>query len=405
MTIDNDELEAIGARLTDSILASYERSSRLNYRSYRRALELSGLADAHLTVREAVQSTARNFATAELLYLQADPEYPMIVKMISVPGKSSGGPNPDCNYQQASLHGDHSYRISGNRGSAALFDIQVNTSSPADPMNARFVSSLDAMGYEIAPGEDMEVVLSTEKHDGHWLPLPEGAATILIRQVYNDWDNESPAMLVIERVGASYPPPPPTPEQLEKRVQAMNSYLHNLTDVLQLVAANYLKEGANSLHHIPIPSTLGFAAYEYLWGNYVCKSDEAVVLEFKMPRTRYGAVNIHNLVGDDAEFHLRHTSINGYQGQTDSDGIFRVVISHDDPGTRNWLDASGRGSALLAARFYKPDEVPVPRLKVVPFDKVRDYLPKDTALVTPAERQEIMRRRLLSVYRRLITDY
>ena len=117
MTIDNDELEAIGARLTDSILTSYERSSRLNYRSYRRALKLSGLADAHLTVLEAVQSTARNFATAELLYLQADPEYPMIVKMISVPGKSSGGPNPDCNYQQASLHGDHSW-ISGNRCSA-----------------------------------------------------------------------------------------------------------------------------------------------------------------------------------------------------------------------------------------------------------------------------------------------
>lgn len=185
----------------------------------------------------------------------------------------------------------------------------------------------------------------------------------------------------------------------------MNSYLHNLTDVLQFVAANYLKEGANSLHHVPIPSTLGFAAYEYLWGNYVCNSDEAVVLEFKMPRTRYGAVNIHNLVGDDAEFHLRHTSINGYQGQTDSDGIFRVVISHDDPGTRNWLDASGRVSAFLAARFYKPDEVPVPRMQVVPIDKVRAYLPEDTAFVTQAERQEIMRRRLLSVYRRLNSDY
>lgn len=83
----------------------------------------------------------------------------------------------------------------------------------------------------------------------------------------------------------------------------------------------------------------------------------------------------------------------------------RMIGSHDDPGARNWLDASGRVSAFLAARFYKPDEVPVPRMQVMPFDKVRAYLPEDTALVAPAERQEIMRRRLLSVYRRLMTDY
>ena len=37
--------------------------------------------------------------------------------------------------------------------------------------------------------------------------MPEGPATILMRQVYNDWDVEKPAMLSIERVDATYPPP------------------------------------------------------------------------------------------------------------------------------------------------------------------------------------------------------
>ncbi|MDD9996461.1 MAG: hypothetical protein OXQ89_01820 [Rhodospirillaceae bacterium] len=78
----------------------------------------------------------------------------MLVKMMSIPGRSTGGPNPNCNYQQASLHGDHTYRIFGNRGSAALFDIEVNTSSSADPLSAGMVSSLDAMGTSRRPGDD-----------------------------------------------------------------------------------------------------------------------------------------------------------------------------------------------------------------------------------------------------------
>ena len=400
-----EELEAIGARLTQSILDSYKRSAQLNYRSYTRALELAGLEDAHLTVREAAQTTASFFAAAALLYLRADPEYPMLVKMMSIPGRSTGGPNPDCNYQQASLHGEHTYRIYGNRGSASLFDIQVNTSSSTDPMGAAMISSLDAMGHEIPTDADVEIILSTEKHGGYWLQLPEGPATILIRQVYNDWDVEESARLVIERVGATYPPPPPAPERIEERVQAMNRYLPTLTELLQMVVANNLKGGANSLVHVPIPSTEGFASYEYLWGNYVCRKDEAVVLEFRMPQTKYAGVNIHTLVGDGAEYHLRHTSLNGHQGRTDSDGVFRVVISHEDPGVLNWLDASGRESALLAARFYKPDKVPVPSMQVVQFESVKDHLPDDTALVSPAERQEILKQRLISVHRRLMTDY
>ena len=400
-----EELESIGARLTQSILESYESSSRLGYRSFTRALKLSGQADAHLTVLEGIKSTASFFAAAELLYLQADPAYPMIVKMMSIPGRSTGGPNPDCNYQFASLHGDYSYRIFGNRGSASLFDIQVNTRSADDPMNASMISSLDAMGYEIRPDEEIEIILSTKKQEGYWLPLPEGLATILIRQVYNDWDTEKPAMTMIERIGATYPPPPPDPDQLEEQVQAMTRYLTNLTELLQRVGALYLLGGANSLQHVPVPSTEGFQAYEYLWGNYVCRRDEAIIIEFRMPETRYAGINIHNLVGDGAEYHLRHTSINGFQGNTDGDGIFRVVVSHDDPGVLNWLDASGREAAFLAARFYKPDEVPVPRVQVVPFNEVKARLPEDTALITPAGRQEMMRRRLVSAHQRLMTDY
>ena len=337
MTIDQGsssaearELEESGALLTRSILENYERSTQVACRGMVRALEHSGVLDARRAVQEGVQSSVRQFATAALLCLEADPEYPMLVKLIST-GREAGGPNPDCNYQWASLHGDHTYRIFGNRGSARLFDIQVHSASPADMKNFKTITSLDGMGYDIPADEEVEIV--------------------------------------------------------------------------QHVSANYFKGGVNSLEHVPVPSEAGFSAYEYLWGNYVCRPDEAIIVEYEMPRSRYGAINLHNLAGDGAQSHLRHVSINGDQGSANGDGVFRVVISHEDPGVKNWLDTRGRDFGLLMAKFYKPDTVPVARMQVVPGDRLRDFLPDDTDFVTQEERREIMRQRLISVHRRLMTDY
>ena len=411
MTIDQGsssaearELEESGALLTRSILENYERSTQVACRGMVRALEHSGVLDARRAVQEGVQSSVRQFATAALLCLEADPEYPMLVKLIST-GREAGGPNPDCNYQWASLHGDHTYRIFGNRGSARLFDIQVHSASPADMKNFKTITSLDGMGYDIPADEEVEIVLSREKQDGYWLELPEGPATILSRQVYSDWDRENPARLMIERVGASYSPPPVSPEIFAERVQMMNDFMRSQVEIVQHVSANYFKGGVNSLEHVPVPSEAGFSAYEYLWGNYVCRPDEAIIVEYEMPRSRYGAINLHNLAGDGAQSHLRHVSINGDQGSANGDGVFRVVISHEDPGVKNWLDTRGRDFGLLMAKFYKPDTVPVARMQVVPGDRLRDFLPDDTDFVTQEERREIMRQRLISVHRRLMTDY
>lgn len=400
---EHDVLAEYGARLTRSVLENYERSSTIHYGAYTRALELSGPADARLAVEEGVLSTARTFSAAELLCLEADPEYPMIVKMISIPGKDIGVPNADCNYQQATLNGDHTYRIFGNRGSSKLFDIQVQSGSPADMKNFKVTTSLVAMGYHLPENEEVEIILSKEKHDGYWLELPDGLVTLFIRQIFNDWDTENPAMLMIERIGASYPPPPLSSDVFQERLQMMNAYLREVTGAMQRIASNHLKGGANSIQHIPGPESS--FVFEYLWGNYVCQPDEAVILKYKMPKTPYMGIHTGNLQGDGAQYHLRHVSLNGHQGRPDSDGIFRVVISHRDPGAKNWLDATGRVLGMMLLRFYEPDEVPVPTMQVVPFDKVRDHLPDDTAYVTPAERHEIMRRRLISVHRRLMTDY
>ena len=399
-------LDALGTRLTDGILETYRDAAKTSYGAWRRALEKSGSYDEGLLVAmEGVLSTARIFSAAELCALEADPEYPMIVKMISVPGKDIGVPNSDCTYQHAAIHGDHTYRIFGNRGTARIFDIEVFSGSSADMNTFTLVNSLEAQGHTIAPGSDFEIVLSRSPQDGMWIPIPDGLGTLFFRQVYYDWEKEEPAMMVIERVGATYPPPPLTPEKLEQRVAAMCGYLRDVTDAMYgpVGAETALSADGASVPNPGAPQ--GFAGFTSARGYYVCKSGEALILEFTPPETEYWGIHLWNLQGDGLQTHLRQTSINGHQAAIDLDGRVRIVISREDPGVKNWLDSHDREFGLVFGRFYKVDTAPDLPLKRVALEELREHLPEDTVFVTPEERRESIRRRLISMHRRLQTDY
>ena len=399
-------LDELGARLTDAILDAYRDAAATSYGAWRRAVEKTGgYEDGELVAMEGVLNTARILSAAELCYLEADPEYPMIVKMISVPGKDIGVPNSDCTYQQATLHGDHTYRIFGNRGTARLFDIEVYSDSPANMGKFQLVTSLDAQGHTIAPGAKLEIVLSHEPREGMWLPIPKGLTTLFFRQVYYDWEGEEPAMMVIEREGASYPPPLLTRERFEQRVAAMCGYVRDVTDAMYgpVGAETALSADGRSIPNPGAP--MGFAGFTPARGYYVCKPGEALILEFAPPETEYWGIHLWNLQGDGLQAHLRQASINGHQAVIDADGQVRIVISREDPGVKNWLDSHDREFGLVFGRFYKVEKAPDMPLKPVALDDLREHLPEDTAFVTPEERRESIRRRLISMHRRLQTDY
>jgi len=66
----------------------------------------------------------------------------------------------------------------------------------------------------------------------------------------------------------------------------------------------------------------------------------------------------------------------------------------------NWLDAEGCDRGTLAVRFLFADATPKTLLRVVPFDGLRRELPRDTPLVTPAERSAVLARRSQALQRR-----
>lgn len=338
-----------------------------------------------------------------------DPDYPVFGRMMdhTMPW---GLDAPDCLYLFASVRGDASYRISGLRGSANHMDIQVNFGHFAngDISTWGTVSSINGIELESEKDGSFEVLLSPDSpspsdNSGNCLALQANAEFVLVRQYFNDWEHERPADLIIERVGAEWPPPPPRTHEIAARLDKLAMWLERGGALWEKMSRAYLAMPPNSLVvHVPQNSDerSGMAGQAYGMGNFHCKPDEAVIVEYTPPPCRHWSFSLANYYWESIDFATRQSSLNGHQAQIDSDGVFRAVIAHRDPGVANWLDPGGHSQGSVAARFLLAETAPKPVMRKVPLASVRDSLPEDTALLSQDERAEALARRRRAVWLR-----
>lgn len=354
--------------------------------------------DSPIVAAEGARHLTRLLAAAVQSSMESiDPDYPQFFRPIS-PSVQYALPAVDCAYICAPVRGDNTYRIHGRVGSARLF--HVETSAATFPHMDRWTRFDGKEEFDIGPDGEIDIILSRDKHDGNWIALPDGdeVGLVLVRQYFYDWDNEEPAQLNIERVGATYPPPPYTTERAEFGLEL----LHDFFDIVPPLCARAVERYYQSSEIIPFaPLAFGWKDLSYGTGHFRCEPGRAVILEFEPPESDYWAVQLMNHQWEAYDWHLRQSSLNGHQAVLDTDGVFRAVICHTDPGVANWLDPAGHPVGLIAIRHFRPKGGSPARLTTMPIEEVDAYLPVDTSRVSHSERQESLRRRMLSVRRRM----
>jgi hypothetical protein len=340
-----------------------------------------------------------------------DADHPVFARMIDN-AMSWGLDNPDCNYSWARVRGDARYRIEGTRGSARQLEFQVNTGHFGDGKMPAFsggeggwrtVSHL--AGDQLASDSNgrFSIALSRDEQPGNWLKLDAEASFVLVRQYFDDWEHEVPAVFTIVREDASYPPAPLTPELLRGRFERLFEWLDAGAKCWDKVSRLLLSLTPNTILMFDVPKDLdrpGLHGQSYGMGPFACAPDEAVIVEFPVPRCRMWSVALTNFWWETLEFGSRQTSLNSHWARVDSDGVFRGVIAHRDPGVPNWLDAEGCERGTLAVRFLFADVTPKTQLRVVPFARLRDELPRDTPTTAPADRNAVLARRSQALQRR-----
>jgi hypothetical protein len=307
-------------------------------------------------------------------------------------------PNPDDMYLFTPVDGRGCYRIVGERGSVHLLTLDIGrhmmgmSDQPAPPL---LQVDLDELARDGAGRFELHV--SAERppgHAGNWLPLDRSAEFMMVRQRSYDWGAERDARLAIERVDAPALKPVMNAAEIAERTQAlMGGFVRRLSQ-MWLTHLQKLRE-RDTQNRFEFHSFGGGLTKQAYWqALFDFAPDEALILDTELPGThRYWNVQLNDPLFNTIDYVWRQSSLNGHQARTDSDGRFRAVIAHSDPGVPNWLDTAGFNRGTAIGRWYGCSEHPTPTLRRVPLARLREHLPADTPVISFDERAASLRAR------------
>ncbi len=328
-----------------------------------------------------------------------DPDHPEFVCSVSNV-MNSVGVNPDFIYGSASIRGEGAYRLSGKRGTGVfvLFDINAGSIGVLDAFGPS-VGFIDLDECTLGDDGNFEILISAERPDGYtgdWVMLDPRACNISVRRAYYNWGTEEEAKIAIERVDRHIGPSRLDATEIARRLTALSTFVERYVGFAMGYGARQRTQSlVNKLEHDDWAGRGGLAGQHYYQGIFALEPGQAMIIETELPETvRYWNIQLNDPLWNTIDWFNRQSSLNAAQATLDSDGVFRAVIAAEDPGVPNWLDCGGHLTGSLMHRWTQASSGPEPRLRVVDAAKVRDYLPADTPIVTPEERQQTLRRRL-----------
>lgn len=353
------------------------------------------------TQQEVARLALESLASNALATIGGDGDAPQFLPAISQV-LNVGQPNADTVYRSCIISPGASYRLRGKRGSLALAVIaQV---IPQGAPGAGMRSHLNLADLNVDSEDRIDVLLSAERpanYIGDWWQLNPAASQLMIRMVSADWGNEIEPKLSIERVDQPIGRPRPPATVLEQRLRRMPTGV----DFLALMFVDHFEklreQGFINAFKI---LTLEFGALDgqfYYEGTYDLADDEALIIESPIPaKCDYRSLILTNEIYETIDWYNNHSSLNGAQAAADPDGKLRIVVSASDPGVKNWLDTAGHQRGIIQGRWTGCDSQPIPTTRKVKVSELSEFLPSGVGMVSPDERQSILRDRRSALQQR-----
>ncbi|MBZ5739038.1 DUF1214 domain-containing protein [Nocardioides mangrovi] len=321
--------------------------------------------------REGYRVLGRVLALCSELTLDVDPEVPRFFPMTTAM-RQVGGPNPDGEYDLASIQPGRGYRITGERGTVTYLGFQVMAGTGLSPRRqAAYVSDRDLV---VGPDGRFTLVLApSDPGTGEpWAAIPEDASAIVVRQYVADRGAERLATYDVQQLVPSAPLAPATDEEVADQLTALTwtafklMTLHRsilpelVTEPNRLVTAEAAAIGSENT----TPDNL------YMLGSFDLGPDDAWVLDVRPPDTRYWSVTLENIWHECLEPARTASSGTQVRFSPRPDGTVRLVVAGRDPGVPNWLDTGGRRRGFLVLRWLGNPAPPAVEARVVPIPEV-----------------------------------
>jgi hypothetical protein len=302
-----------------------------------------------------------------------DVEHPLLINPTHQFARQ-GLDNPDAIYFHAYLKEGVEYVLRGRRGTTADLSFQVMTGG----YNA------GAAPETLLAFDDRELELDEDGNFEYRFVAGPGAKTMIIREVFNDWDNESRGTLWLERPDTMGKPKELSHDTLQKKYEvAARSLVASVHTWFAFPHFFQYKEPANTLT-VPQSTPGGLSSQFSSIGHYELADDEAMIVA--VPRCddcTYQAIQVGSDWYASTEYETHQTSLTKAQAVTDPDGIMRFVVSskapYDGQPVANWLETTHHPTGAMMLRWQQlsrdltPEDGPV--VEVVRLADVPSRLP------------------------------
>jgi len=318
-------------------------------------------AETELELVEGFRVLGRVTALCAELSLDVDPERPWFFPM-TTEARWVGGPNPDGAYHLGMIDGSHRYRVSGRRGTVTYLGFQVLAGRGLTPRRmAAYVSDRDLdcdadgrFAFVLSAAEPT----AAELDGATWVPVPEDASGIVVRQYIADRAAEELAELAIDNLDPVGPPPLPTDASVGEALVALGWTIAKLMTLHQTVLPEAL-ERPNELITVEADALGGENTTPdnlYVLGTWRLDPDQALEVVLTPPGGRYWSVTVENIWHECLDTRRRTSSVTNAGTTLRTDGTARLVLSSTPPpsvgdGTTVWLDTGGRHRGFLCVRW------------------------------------------------------
>lgn len=363
---------------------------------------LSVVADGDATERFNAYKNALAMAMemyTNTLYRSSSRDQPEYLPYLS-PLHNSCQPSFPTRYGMAFVEPGASYRVWGKRGNPVDIDIQQWTSypgfTPGYPISAKGAfanQTFSAQHIKIDKQGRFEFTLSaTKPPKGQWWKLENNVRALLFRDYYADYSEAVvPPEYHLEKIGAR--DKRATTLSADEAAERLRTYATALKsqDVCFEVPKPLNQVVRHTVFSDPSDKNSGSAAQvdqDYYFAQFLIKPGQALIVEWRPPaKSLYWNFELNTRSGQSFNFGARQVDMTGKMVHVDNDGKVRFVISHEDTHLANWLDLDGNDRGVLWGRCKKCSATETPVAKLVNIDQIMESLPKDTKMVTDAERQ------------------
>jgi hypothetical protein len=331
-----------------------------------------------------------------------DLEHPVLINPTHQYARQ-GLDNPDAIYFNAYLDAGASYVVSGTRGSTVDLSFQIMDGTYSAEGAPNTVAAFDDRELDVQPDGTFAWRFGPE------LGLGKGS-TLIVREVYSDWNTEDRGRLRIQRLDtAGRARAALTPERVAKRYGVAAKMLTGRIRTWFAFPEWFTyKEPVNTLT-APSSTPGGLASQFSSIGHYDLTDDEAMVVTVPAcAAAPYQAIQIGSRWYTSTDYEHHQTSLTRAQSQADPDGFLRYVISERDPGIANWLETTGHPQGVMMLRWQRLTRDLTaedgPTVEVMPFAELFGRVPElEAQRITAAQYAARIEARQVGVARRMIS--